>query len=309
MLTSMTRRLSARVGLARIGPQRLEATLGRIEGANQNAKVDSDMASTDPRILEIALKRPTKLYKFTGLDGPRMKWTRNLIVDSALFFARPRAFNDPLDCRIPPLFEADAGVIEHFFRDKWARRGQAPRSQEEIDGLVAKTRTKEGREQLTRAYYDQLDTYGIACFASRPDNFLMWSYYAASHTGVAVRFDTGDEILKLIPPPYFLLKVDYATDFPKVSAYEPDRLGSVQKTLSTKAKVWQHEEEWRLIAVGRSGIIQMPKTMIDGVVLGLRTSPEEEGEVRRWVAEAGREIELMRVQHRANSFALEVVPA
>lgn len=49
--------------------------------------------------------------------------------------------------------------------------------------------------------------------------------------------------------------------------------------------------------------------MIDGVVLGLRTPSQIESEVRGWIAEAGRDIELMRVRHRANRFALEVVAA
>jgi hypothetical protein len=62
---------------------------------------------------------------------------RNLIVDSALFFARPSMFNDPLDCRIPPSFEADPADIERFWREKWARQGRPARSQEELDGLIA----------------------------------------------------------------------------------------------------------------------------------------------------------------------------
>ena len=36
------------------------------------------MSSIDPRILEIALKRPEKFFKYTALDGERREWTRNL---------------------------------------------------------------------------------------------------------------------------------------------------------------------------------------------------------------------------------------
>lgn len=264
---------------------------------------------TDPRIAEIALRRPAKLYKYTALDGSRMEWTRNLVVNSGLFFARPSLFNDPLDCRIPPSFEGSAEDIERFWRERWARQGRQPRSQEELEQMIAMSGTDEGRRRLTEAYYELLDTYGIACFNTRPDNFLLWSYYAASHSGVAVRFDTGDDILQQIPRPYVPLKVKYAKDFPRVSLYNPDRLAFVQDTLGTKAEAWTHEEEWRLIAIGRSGTIQMPPRMIDGVVLGLRTPPGIEAEVRRWISEAGREIELLRIQHLANSFSLEAVPA
>ena len=132
---------------------------------------------------------------------------------------------------------------------------------------------------------------------------------SASHAGVAVRFDTGAEILEQIPKPCLPLKVDYANDFPSVSLYEPDRLKLARTTSAQKLMRGSTKRERRLIAVGRSGIIQMPKTMIDGVVLGLRTPIQIESEVRQWLTEAGREIELLRVQHRANSFVLEVVPA
>jgi hypothetical protein len=263
----------------------------------------------DPRVREIALRRPPKLYKYTTLDGPRSDWTRSLIVDSALFFARPSMFNDPLDCRIPPSFEADAESIKGFWRDRWAQQGRPPRSQQELQQMVAMSETEAGRQRLTKVYYELLDTYGIACFNTRPDNFLLWSYYADKHSGVAVRFDTRDEFLEQIPQPYLPLKVEYAKEFPRVSMYDPDRFGLIQNTLGTKADVWRHEGEWRLITVGRWGIVKMPAGMIDGVVLGLRTSRDVEGEVRRWVADAGREIELLRIRHRPNSFALEVVPA
>jgi hypothetical protein len=137
----------------------------------------------------------------------------------------------------------------------------------------------------------------------------MWSYYAASHAGVAVQFDTGDEVLRQIPQPYLPLKVEYTKDFPKVSLYEPDRLAFVQNTLGTKAAAWRHEDEWRLVAIGRSGIIRMPPTMIDGIVLGLRTPPDIENAICRWIAETGRAIELMRIQHQPDSFELTVVGA
>jgi hypothetical protein len=73
-----------------------------------------------------------------------------------------------------------------------------------------------------------------------------------------VRFDTADQFLEQIPQTYVPLRVQYAKDFPRVSLYDPDRLGFIQNTLGTKAEAWQHEEEWRLIAIGRSGVTRIP---------------------------------------------------
>jgi|SRR4030095_8896673 hypothetical protein len=49
-------------------------------------------------VFVIGLRRPAKLYKYTSLEDQRRQWTKNLVFDSVLFFARPSMSNDPLDC-------------------------------------------------------------------------------------------------------------------------------------------------------------------------------------------------------------------
>jgi hypothetical protein len=262
-----------------------------------------------PRVREFALERPPKFYKYIGLDGDRKKWARNMIVESEVFFARPSMFNDPLDCKIPPSFEADREEIKAFWEGRWAARGENLQAREEdLEGFIRRAQTDEGRFTLAKVYLDLLDTYGITCFVGRADNFLMWSYYAASHSGIVVRFDTGDQFIGQLPRPLLPFRVDYAADFPRVSAYDRDRLRVAIGTFGTKAEAWAHEEEWRFVRVGSSGPVTMPPGMIDGVVLGLRTSPEHTAVVRGWIAEAGRPIELLKIIHQPNSFRLDVVP-
>ena len=57
--------------------------------------------------------------------------------------------------------------------------------------MVRKSNSAEGQTHLTKLYFDLLDTYGVACFVKGPTNMLMWSYYAAGHSGLAIRFDTN----------------------------------------------------------------------------------------------------------------------
>lgn len=49
---------------------------------------------------------PAQLYKYSSLQEKRADWIEQLLVDGRLYFPRPAQFNDPLDCRIPPTFEA-----------------------------------------------------------------------------------------------------------------------------------------------------------------------------------------------------------
>jgi hypothetical protein len=114
--------------------------------------MDSRVSKTDPRTLEIALKRPEKFFKYTALDGERREWARNLVVDSALFFARPSMFNDPLDCRIPPSFEAEPADIEQFWREKWARQGRPALARADQEGPAIPGPTDVAFELLWRAF-------------------------------------------------------------------------------------------------------------------------------------------------------------
>jgi len=114
------------------------------------------------------------------------------------------------------------------------------------------SQTPEGRQTLTDVYVDGIDRYGVACFNSRPDNYLLWSYYAGSHSGIGVRFDTRDDYLGEIPQPYLPMRVRYCKDFPSVSIYEPDRFTLVQKTLGTKAEAWQ-KRSGGLLRLGAGG--------------------------------------------------------
>jgi hypothetical protein len=261
-----------------------------------------------PWVQEFALRRPEKLYKYMSLEGDRAKWAGKLIAESELFFARPSMFNDPLDCNTPPSFDGEEEDIRRYWRERWKGRGDNVAGYEKLEWFVAMTRTDEGRSHLTKKYLDVLDTYGIACFVPRPTNFLMWSYYAASHGGIAVRFDTADEFIAQLPEPWMPLKVEYAAEFPKPSFYDADRFQVAHVSFGTKALAWAHEEEWRFVRIGKWGPFTLPTGMIDGVVLGLKTSPEDEARVRQWVSEANRPIELMKVVHQPNSFLLEVVP-
>ena len=215
-------------------------------------------------------------------------------------------FNDPLDCKTPPSFDGEEEEIKRYWRERWERTGRG--YEEKLEWFVAMTKTDEGRGQLTKKYLDGLDTYGIACFTPQPNNFLMWSYYANSHAGIAVRFDTADKFMAQLPEPWVPLRIEYATEFPKPSFYDADRYRVARTSFGTKALAWAHEEEWRFVRIGKWGAITLPTGIIDGVVLGLKTSPEDEARVRQWVLEANRPIELMKVVHQPNSFLLEVVP-
>ncbi len=49
--------------------------------------------------------------------------------------------------------------------------------------------------------------------------------------------------------------------------------------------------------------------MIDGVILGLRTDPEDEEAIRGWIEKQAAATELLRIRHLPNYFRLDAAPA
>jgi hypothetical protein len=275
--------------------------------------------ANDPSITELLERLPDRLYKFSGLSGDRLDWMKRLIVGCELYFATPSSFNDPLDCRVTARFEAPAEVVQKH----WLNVGltQFPNAdpmirEARVRELVAESETAEGQARHAQQLIDILALNGTVCFAKDPTNVLLWSYYAQSHTGIAIefRFDldhyyafaTALEAQRVLP---FPVEVAYAETFPSINYYTSTTHERLRGLLGTKAHAWKHEGEWRIVLANRSGYLSVPPGFIKAVILGMRISPEHEATVRRWVTDRRPAVELRRVRHRPNSFQLEIVPA
>jgi DUF2934 family protein/DUF2971 family protein len=275
---------------------------------------------TEPTLDELIARIPSALFKYSGLDGERLEWMRRLIVDSQLFFTPPRYFNDPLDFRITPSFDAPREVVEQHWGDVAIRvGGQMSEDEREarVKTLIEQSSTRDGQAEFTRKLFDMMANHnGTVCLATDPVHMLMWSYYADSHRGIAVRFGTDlDQIIALgralnaQGTDLYLIDVDYANEFPHCNYYTSSKYERNKTLLGTKSSVWSHEGEWRIVLPGRTGYLNVPPQLITGIVLGLRTHADVEAKIRGWLANRDPAVELLRVVHKPNSFRLELAPA
>ena len=108
----------------------------------------------------------------------------------------------------------------------------------------------------------------MSCFTEVCDSILMWSYYANSHRGVCLEFDLS----KLDPS--VSLNRDILAHLTKVH-YSPIR-SDLQHAVSniedynflvSKADVWAHEQEWRLIC--ETDEDYLPFDCVSKVILGV----------------------------------------
>lgn len=269
--------------------------------------------ATDEKSSALQRRIPRVLYRYSSLAGDHLERVKRLLLHSELYFASYTEFNDPLDCRITLDFKASTLKREHYWRQSAGRFFPGmPRSQRkaEVSRMVSLSQTAKGREHLQELCFQELAKRGIACLSKPPDSVLMWSYYGDGHKGIAIRFNMDPRQLIGLPGLWFPAEVHYSEKLPCINFYDADAFDLAQGMFGTKAKAWEHESEWRIVLLNRTGIVRIPPRIIDGVILGLRTDEDSERKIRQWVKER-RPVptEVLRVLNEKDAFALKVVPA
>ena len=169
---------------------------------------------------------PNRLFKYQPLAVGSLS---NLERDS-IWFSKPEHFNDPFDCNmIPTVRDQENPVIS---------LGQASYT---LDQWKSAARKKWGVASFST----------VACAEWEPPDhkplwgtpLLMWSHYAASHTGFCLQFDGAFD-------PFAQAKeVCYKENVGELSlssiANEDEEFKRAM--FLTKAKCWCYESEWRII--------------------------------------------------------------
>jgi hypothetical protein len=108
-----------------------------------------------------------------------------------LYFASPAQFNDPFDCKVPPL--DNISTIE--FRKVYTRAVRKHFPELSVSDvrkrvtkfMVEKPQTERAAE--ARAFPQrEVDKVGICSFSAQNDDILMWSHYAGAHRGFSLEF-------------------------------------------------------------------------------------------------------------------------
>jgi hypothetical protein len=99
------------------------------------------------------------------------------------------------------------------------------------------------------AYANIKTTAGVYCFAGSGKSTLMWSHYAANHTGVCLQFERAKDFATLCQA----VRVKYALDLPTVNWMTPGHQ-EVQRMLLAKHPDWAYEKESRIIAPEQAGL-------------------------------------------------------
>ena len=174
-------------------------------------------------------KIPRSLYKYYSSTT-----IESAILENTFKWELPCAENDP--------FEA---LASGWDKDAVKRAIKSEQTMDDIRNAIFQG--KKAQEMISYIT-------AFVSFSERGDNLLMWSHYGDKHTGACIEFDTvclEREIDKIEPVTYAdefgAKRKEIPLPFEGESDYSPHYQNRVRRFLSSKAKEWEYEKEWRLI--------------------------------------------------------------
>jgi len=237
---------------------------------------------------------PDIVYKYRDWNNG---FHKNILLNDELYLASPRDFNDPFDCRIAENFflleteedvkdYIDKATIKHFeYLNE--QNIDLPKAISDLEKRLADRKTfQKENEQLLFERQDM--HYGILSLSCRWNSILMWSHYAASHTGFCVGFHEE----KLRNSGLFGKggPVLYNTSFPEMKP-TPDKTPATVAEKAfiethTKSEDWTYEEEYRLVTTifpkvpePFERIVRIPDDFFAEVILGINMNDDNKREL------------------------------
>ena len=145
--------------------------------------------------------------------------------------------------------------------------------------------------------------------SAKPNDIVMWSHYADAHRGVCLGFSTTSADSPFAAAERVSYQHSRAFELSR-RHLDLDMHGllqlSVRRGLLSKATQWRYEDEWRLI--GPPGLREYPHNALVEVVIGHRTTTENQTWLREWITSYAPHVLLRRAQISPGYFDVELDP-
>jgi Protein of unknown function (DUF2971) len=206
-------------------------------------------------------KLPRYIYKYISFNSNLFK----TLINGNLWLASPLSFNDPFDCQIEDQTIWTIDKIINFI----ARGEKVSAKDREIMHTLSDEDYDWFGQTFNKSFRKTLNKIGISCFSLDRNNSLMWSHYANGHTGLCLKFD-------MLADSYLFkdcYKVNYSKEYPKILVEENGK-ANITDAILTKSKIWEYENEWRVIK-NESGLIPYNPTSIIEIIFGVKTNSDD----------------------------------
>ena len=251
-------------------------------------------------------EEPQFLYRYRHLEGKHREWTKRIFTKSVLHFASPLTFNDPFDCKVhfrssvPKLgLKRKYGNLVKKYMPNLNRAQR--RTIAAIDVRAADI--DEFLTKVTKGLQNSVNGVGVLSLSATDRNVLLWSHYAAGHSGLCLQF------VATKCTPFFgqALQVDYPPNYAEVDLLKDSQDQLIKTFLLTKAIDWKYEEEWRIIHHnGGPGDKAFPEDLLVGVIFGARMEPEDQKVVKMWLDGRNEPVQLSKASVDPGTFSLKI---
>lgn len=248
------------------------------------------------------------LYRYRHLQGDHRKWTKRIITDSILYFANPLSFNDPFDCKIRYRSSLSRKQIKKKYADLLKKNAPKLNRRMRRRKAVTDTASINPDEFLKRNeghIQDMVNKLGVLSLSATKRNILLWSHYAAGHTGICLKFRATSNTDFF----GYSLPVEYSPNYPDIDILKTPPEDQVHAFLFTKALDWEYEKEWRIIDHEKgSGDKKFPQEMLKEVIFGARMDTKDKRAIVKWVEDRDTPIKLSQASLADKSFSLVFEP-
>jgi hypothetical protein len=234
------------------------------------------------KIASVALDRTEPLYRFLRYASPlEQQSVHDALVHRYFRFARPLDFNDPFDCR-PHLYVPGLLAI---CRRRWFERetmkivrrdypNNPAAEQSALAELAAHPMDGHVEQAELSVRNTLLTSQRMLCLCGDLECVLMWAYYADRHRGVAIHLSP------YVWPIAAGMQVSYTDRYPALPLSDRgDRRKITRAFVLTKARVWRHEAEYRVLVQDEDpqgfavdwidqDTARLPETSVTGVTVG-----------------------------------------
>lgn len=223
-----------------------------------------------------------RLYKY----GRMNEYSQKLFSSSTIWQASAASLNDPFECTPSFVFTHEPDKI--MAQLIGTLRKNDPNLTHNAAVVEATAIYLQGRHRnpaMWDALRDDLihvfrHKLGLYCLTERKDSILMWSHYAADHTGYCLEFEATD-----YTPVFGTAQcVSYADAYPEINFYNTTDEDKLTLSFLTKFTDWSYEREWRIIDHDAGpGSREYPSELLKSVTFGLKMKDEHKMLIKKWL--------------------------
>ena len=244
---------------------------------------------------------PQHLYHYYKIDEKHPEYTEAIFTKNEIYFDSPLNYNDPFDTKIHFKVSGTPQQEIAFLINEWDV------SPDLVSDIVGVSSLEEKWEPRLNQLFDKhvREKTGIYCLSKKKDNILIWSHYADCHQGFCLKFSTNNMFFNSA------FKIIYNTSLPVVDCIKEEFCGIIKaiRCLSSKAKGWKYEEEWRLFNTLKGpGVYTFPPEALTGVIFGCRITSENKTKIINWCRQRNPRPQLYNAVPKETEYGLDIVP-